>query len=66
MSSIAPPRNDTRAGGRCTAPDVRSREPTRPNFQSSLRAAADDEARAGSGRRGGSMVTMPFHDRNWR
>ena len=63
MSSTAPPA-ETRAGGRCSAPVERSREPTKPNFQSSERPAADADTRAGSGRRGGSTVTMPRHDRN--
>src|ERR1700733_5635718 len=49
----APAVMDTRAGGMCTAPEDRSREPTKPNFQSSLRWAAELETRAGSGRRGG-------------
>ena len=55
MSSIAPPSIETRAGGRCIAPVARSREPTKPNFQSSLRPAADADGRAGfrpSGRLG--------------
>ena len=64
MSSTAPPFIDTRDGGRCTASVVRSFEPTNPNFHSSLRQAAEDDTRAGSGRRGGSGVTMPRHERN--
>ena len=64
MSSTAPPCIDTRDGGRWTAPEVRSWEPTKPNFQSSLRQAADDDTRWGSGRRGGSGVTMPRQARN--
>jgi hypothetical protein len=59
MSSTAPPFMETRAGGRCTAPDVRSREPTKPNFHASLRQAALDETRCGSGRRGGSGLERP-------
>ena len=49
----APPSRDTRAGGRCSAPVSRSREPTKPNFQSSLRPAADAETpgRLGPARR---------------
>ena len=43
---------------------MRSSEPTKPNFQSSLRQAADDDTRWGSGRRGGSGVTMPRQVRN--
>ena len=35
MSSTAPPTIETRAGGRWTAPVDRSRDPTKPNFQSS-------------------------------
>ena len=64
ISSTAPPTIDTRDGGRWMAPLDRSREPTKPNFQSSLRHAAVDETRDGSGRRGGSTVVMPRHDRN--
>ena len=55
MSSTAPPshRHPGRRQVRC-ASLARSLEPTKPYFQSSLRPAADDEIRAGSGRRGGS------------
>ena len=59
----APPA-DTRAGGRCTTPVSRSCEPTNPNFQSSLRAAAEAETRCGSGRRGGSTGTCRATTRN--
>ena len=64
MSSSAPPSIDTRAGGRWSAPLVRSLEATNPNFQSSERPAADADTRAGSGRRGGSTVTNARHERN--
>ena len=64
MSSTAPPSMDTRDGGRCTAPDERSFEPTKPNFQSSLRWAAVLETRAGSGRRGGSGWSWPRQAKN--
>ena len=64
MSSTAPPSMETREGGRCTAPELRSFEPTNPNFQSSLRWAAVLETRAGSGRRGGSGCSWPRQDRN--
>ncbi len=42
----------------------RSLEPTKPNFQSSLRAAAVADTRCGSGRRGGSTGSMPRQARN--
>ena len=56
---------EIREGGRCTASEVRSLDPTNPNFQSSFLHAAVDETRAGSGRRGGSGVTMPRQLRNF-
>ena len=59
MSSTAPPSIETRAGGRCSAPVLRSFDPTKPSFQSSERPAAEADTRAGSGRRGGSTVTIP-------
>ena len=61
-----PRRRPTTPGpaGRCNVPVLRSREPTNASFQSSERPAADADTRAGSGRRGGSTVTMPRHDRN--
>ena len=46
------------------APVAGSFEPTKPNFQSSFRHAADDETRSGAGRRGGSTVTLPRQERN--
>ena len=49
-------------GGRCTVPSAPS-EPTNPNFQSIARPAAEDEGRAGSGRRGGSTGSIPRHAR---
>ena len=65
MSSTAPPSMETREGGRCTAPELRSFEPTKPNFHSSLRWAAElDTPPAGSGRRGGSGWSWPRQDRN--
>ena len=60
-----PPSMETRDGGRCTAPELRSFDPTKPNFQSSLRCAAVLETRAGSGRRGGSGCSWPRQDRNF-
>jgi hypothetical protein len=63
MSSTLPPTNDTRAGGRCSAPVSRSREPTKPYFQSSRRSAAEADIRAGSGRLGGWNGNTPRHDR---
>ena len=63
--------SSTRATGRRPAPAAgaarRSRGPaTRRSRTSSPRSgpAADADTRAGSGRRGGSTVTMPRHDRN--
>ena len=56
--------NDTRAGGRCRAPDSRSREPTKPNFQSSVRWATALDGRAGVGRLGGSSSISPRQARN--
>src|ERR1700723_626251 len=64
MSSTAPPSMDTREGGRWTAPEFRSFEPTNPNFHSSLRWAAVLETRAGGGRRGGGGSSWPRHERN--
>jgi len=63
MSSTLPPTKLTRAGGMCTAPLSRSRDATKPNFQSIERPAADAEARAGSGRFGGLSGSTPRHDR---
>ena len=54
MSSTAPPWHETRAGGRCTAPLSRSREPTNPYFHRRCGPRPTAEIRAGSGRRGGS------------
>ena len=65
MSSTAPPFSDTRAGGRWIIPVLRSRLPTKPNFQSSRRCEAAADGRFGSGRLGGSTETMPRHDRNF-
>ncbi len=64
MSSTASPFIEIRAGGRWMAPLERSREPTKPNFHSSVRAAADAETRSGSGRRGGSTGSRPRQLRN--
>ena len=50
-------------GGSCTSPSS-LRLPTKPYFHSSLRAAADDDTRAGSGRRGGSAASIPRQRRN--
>ena len=66
MSSTAPPSMEIRDGGRCTAPELRSFEPTKPNFHSSLRWAAVLETRAGSGRRGGSGGAGPARPGTWR
>ena len=65
MSSTAPPFIEMRAGGRWTAPEDRSSDPTKPNFHSSFRQAAEDDTRWGSGRRGGSGVTMPRQVKNF-
>src|SRR4029077_11942576 len=56
ISSVRSPSNDTRDGGMKTMPSVVSRLPTKPYFQSDERAAAVPDMRAGSGRRGGSML----------
>ena len=56
--------NDTRAGGRCRAPDSRSRLPSKPNFQSFERWATAVDARPGSGRFGGSSSSSPRQARN--
>ena len=64
MSSTAPPSMETRDGGRWTAPELRSFDPTKPNFHSSFRWAAVLDTRAGSGRRGGSGWSWPRQARN--
>ena len=45
-------------GGRWTTPSSFA-DPTKPNFHSSERLAADADGRAGSGRRGGSTGRTP-------
>ena len=64
MASTSPVAFDTRAGGIEIAPVAGSLDPTKPNFQSSLRQAAVEETRSGDGRRGGSTVTAPRQVRN--
>ena len=64
MSSAAPPFSETRAGGRCTIRDERSRDPANPYFQSVRRWAAADDGLPGAGRFGGSMSTIWRQARN--
>src|SRR5438067_1898682 len=64
MSSTASPTRETRAGGKWSSPELRSFDPTNPYFHASLRPDTDAEMRSGSGRRGGSSVTVLRHDKN--
>ena len=57
--SVEPVAKETLDGGRWSAPDSSSREPTKPNFQSRERPEAEAEGRTGSGRRGGSTARRP-------
>src|SRR4051794_32895041 len=49
----------TRCGGRWRVPHSSQREPVKPYFQSSRRNDGGAAGRSGSGRRGGSRVSIP-------
>src|SRR5260370_16702582 len=63
MSSSPPSLMPARWGGRWTIPVLRSRDPTKPNFQSFDRAAADADGRFGVGRLGGSTSPTRLQER---
>src|SRR5438477_8329249 len=63
-SAIAMESDPLGNGGICGAPVSGSARPTKPYFQSRERPAADDDGRSGSGRRGGSTVSILRQARN--